>query len=93
MATTKKEGLIALELKNFEDKIKQFQEYLKKTNPAHIDDDKKRHDEWDCQIKIMNSLPNWLMSLKKLREEEESKQVETRGDATMSGLMQLLNDK
>ena len=87
MATAKKDGPIALELKNFEDKIKQFQNYLKANAPTDIVDDRKRHDEIDCQIKIMNSLPSWLQSLKKLREEETSKAVELRGETEMSGLM------
>lgn len=87
MATTKKDNAIALELKTFDSKIKQFQDYLKINDPSFMIDDRKRHDEIDCQIKIMSNLPAWLSALKKLREEEAEKKVELRGETEISGLM------
>ena len=91
MAKKKKEdSLIALELDKFESKIIQFQNYLEVHDIRDIYEDKKRHDEVDCQIKIMNNLPGWLAAYERLLEEkeEEVKKIEVRGEGEMSGLMQ-----
>lgn len=91
MAKKKKEdNPIALELDRFEKKIKQYQNYLEDYDFTQILEDKKRHDEIDCQNKIMNNLPNWLAAYEKLLEDEEEaiKKIEVRGEGEMSGLMQ-----
>lgn len=87
---SKKESLIALELNSFEDIVKRFQDYLSKYDVRFIEEDKKRHDEADCQIKIMNALPNWLAALERLRESKsDAKVVDVRGSSEMSGLMEI----
>lgn len=87
----KKESLIALELKEFSDKIKQFQGYLSEHDIRFMDEDKKRHDEVGCQIKIMDALPNWLAALEKLltTDEVQKKEIEVRGGNEVSGLMKI----
>lgn len=88
MAKPKKDSAIAMELEQFKAKIEQFQLYLEAFNVINITEDKKRHDEVACQIKIMDSLPGWLGGLEKLLEDESAaKAVEVRGDGEMSGLM------
>ena len=50
-------------------------------------DTSKRHAEIQCQIKIMDALPNWLAGLKKLKEDSETAEPEYRGDQVPNGLM------
>lgn len=91
----KENSPIALELKKFESKINQFQDYLRDFTISDIVDDKQRHNEIDCQIKILNALPQWLAALEKLLEQEDvTEQIETRGDQEISGIMsKKLNNK
>lgn len=91
MSTPKKtNSLIGLELAKLEKKIKQYQEYLEEFNIRTMKDQAERHKEIDCQIKIMNALPNWLASLEKLYGvENEKKEIEIRGGEEMNGMMKL----
>lgn len=77
--TKKKESPIALELKNYEAKIKEFQDYLTKTNILYILDSLERHNEIRIQKDLMKDLGTMLAQLATLRE-QESKVTETRGD-------------
>ena len=92
MAKTKKNEAIALELEKFEQKIREFQAYLEtynvnsKTETIMVDAS-KRHAEIQCQIKIMDALPNWLAGLKKLKEDSQTAEPEYRGDQVPNGLM------
>lgn len=92
MPKLKKNEAIALELEKFEAKIKEFQQYLETYNvtsktEAIMVDVSKRHAEIQCQIKIMDALPNWLAGLKKLKEDSETAAPEYRGDQVPNGLM------
>lgn len=87
------QNLIATELSRFEDKVKEFQDYLEKNtiitkvkNGKVIDaDEANRYKEIDIQMKIMSSVSIWLETLKKLRASDEKK-VEIRGSAEVSGM-------
>ena len=88
---TKNEA-IALELERFEAKIKEFPEYLETYDVTSKTDGvmtvaSKRHQEIQCQIKIMDALPTWLAGLKKLKEDSETAEPEYRGDQVPNGLM------
>lgn len=89
-----KESIINLELLRYEEKVKEFQDYLEKNTiitkvqngKLKEADENNRHKEIDTQIKIMNNLVNWLASLEKLRTAEEAKKFEARGDVEVNGL-------
>lgn len=84
--------IIAVELDKFEKIIFQYQDYLMKNDIRRMDDDKKRHDEGNFQIKVIDALPKWLSALEALRykEEEEKRDIkdEVRGGSELSGLME-----
>jgi hypothetical protein len=97
MAKTKKDSPIALETAEYEEKIREFQSYLKinaviskvtkaGTIQEEADSQDKRHKEILIQIKVMDSLPGWLLALKKLREEQEEHELKTRGDVDVPGI-------
>ena len=92
-------SLIHFELGRLEDKIKEFQDYLQinsilyKKNGFRIDDDDnlsneldKLHKEIVIQIKMQDALFNWMPLLEKLREKEENKNPDNRGDAEISNM-------
>lgn len=85
------ENLIDVEITKFENKVKEFQDYLKTNNIVTQvmrdnsivmteDDQDKLHKEILVQIKIQDALLQWMSLLKKLRETEKEKKAETRGD-------------
>jgi hypothetical protein len=89
--------LIARELGNFEDKLREFQRYLKDNNISGIvsvgndfdlseENQDKLHKEIIVQIKMQDAIMNWLPLLKKLRETEEQKDIETKGDIKIGGM-------
>lgn len=92
------DSLIAIPIQNLEDKVKEFQDYLRlnsivQTNGLRIDDSSftveaqdKLHKEIVIQIKMQDALFAWLPLLEKLREEKESTKFETRGDVATNGL-------
>jgi hypothetical protein len=92
-----KDSPIALEIVEYEEKIREFQNYLKK-NPIvstirkggdiqeEPESQDKRHKEIAVQIKVMDALPAWLLALKKLREEQAENELETRGDVDVPGM-------
>lgn len=99
----KNEGVIALEISKYEEKIKEFQDYLEQNNVVtkvtskgeyneadNVQD--KRHKEILIQIKMMDALPNWLSALKKLREEEIDK-LELRGGTEMSDAARIMIER
>lgn len=96
MPKTKKENPIALEILAYEDKINEYQTYLK-NNPiigtALLG--KELHAEIEVQIKIMTVLPTWLLALKKLKEssEEVSKQIETFGDVAINAAYRIMKEE
>lgn len=83
---TKKDNPIALPLKDYADKIDEFQEYLKKTPVKNIVDSAERHDEMKVQILLMKELPSMLKEYKSLMimEEEQKNKDGIRGDAELS---------
>ena len=87
MAAKKKDNPIALRLKEYENKIDEFQEYLKNTKIKNISDYSERHDEIKVQVLLMKELGPMLQQLKALLVVEESKQEESiRGDLELSPL-------
>lgn len=91
------ESLIAFELDNLENKVKEFQRYLtfnsilendKGINYDELQEDKqdKLHKEIVIQIKMQDALFSWLPLLEKLKEGEADKKVEIRGDVELNGL-------
>lgn len=94
--TIKPESYIHFELKKIESKVKEFQDYLSlnpitaqvtKGNEILLSDENqdKLHKEIVIQIKMQDALFNWLPLLEKLRE-DESKEVEKRGDVKIGGM-------
>lgn len=85
----KENSPIALQLEEFKEKINEYQSYLNSIDINKIRDTKERHNEVDCQIKIMNALPQWLAALEKLLEDADDikKEIEVRGGDEMSGIM------
>lgn len=84
MATSKKKvpsSLIGIELTKFEKKMNEFYQYLEDCKLKNIEDLK----EIDTQIKMMDAIIRWLPILEKLRETEETKKIEIRGDQEVGG--------
>lgn len=87
------QSLIEKETLRYEEKVKEFQDYLEQNtvirkikNGKVIEaDEANRYKEMDIQMKIMSNLPAWLEALKKLRDTNEKK-VEIRGSAEVSGM-------
>lgn len=89
-------SLIHFELEKLESKVHEFQKYLEFNSiiskvGVHIDDfdiaideQDKLHKEILVQIKMQDALFNWMPLLEKLREKDESKNPENRGDANIS---------
>jgi len=88
MAVRKKDNPIALPLQEYESKILELQEYLKKTPVKTIQDPHERHDEIKVQVLIMKELPSMLKELKTLliMEEEQKDKDNVRGDVELSPL-------
>lgn len=97
------DSLIGAEIEHIEEKIKEFQDYLRinsivtkvtKTNDVlRIDEivlteeqQDKLHKEILVQIKMQYALFDWLPLLKKLKETDETKGLETRGDIEVNGM-------
>lgn len=87
------DSLISVELKKFEQKLEQFQKYLELndflTQPDGLrfddtdvtgEDQEIRHKEILIQIKMQDAVLSWLPLLEKLKQGEEGKGLETRGD-------------
>lgn len=92
MANIKKNNVIALELKKFDAKIKEYQSYLALNDIREMADDKK-HKEIETQIKMMNALPSWLESLRKLMEEQETAGKDLRGDSEFNEAYKVMKGK
>ena len=97
------ENVIDSEIAKVEEKLCEFQRYLKDNNVAGMasvggdislseEDQDKIHKEIAMQIKMMDSVLNWLPLIKKLRETEQSKELEIRGDAKIGGLFKKQQD-
>lgn len=95
---------INVELKKFEEKLNQFQVYLEQNTivtQVTKDDEillsaegqDQLHKEITMQIKMQDSILSWLPLLKKLREENNSKQEEMRGGMEVNGLFVKENKK
>lgn len=96
------QDIILFELEKLEAKVNEFQKYLElNTINAQITKDgaitlseenqDKLHKEIVIQIKMQDALFNWLPLLQKLREGEQNKQLETRGDVEVNGLFRRAN--
>lgn len=87
MAGKKKENPIALKLKEYENKIDEFQEYLKNTKIKNIADYGERHDEIKVQVLLMEKLGPMMTQLKNLMIiEVEKEEQDIRGDLELSPL-------
>ncbi len=97
MAKKDKNNVIALEIENFENKIKEFQIYLHTHDIRRIGEFEKeggdKYKEVDLQIKMMNALPNWLVALKSLKEAAAELQEDLRGDSEMNDAAILIRRK
>lgn len=91
------ESLIGQEIEHLEEKINEFQLYLRLNNltvnengtrydELEIDAQDKLHKEIIIQIKMQDALFNWLPLLEKLKEGDQGKKFETRGDIPTNGL-------
>ncbi len=94
MAKINKDSLIHVELEKLEAKVNEFQTYLENNsilNFKPIDKDStqdyqdKLHKEMLVQIKIQDAVFAWMPLLLKLRETEDGKNIETRGDIKIGG--------
>lgn len=96
--------LVHFELERLEEKVKEFQDYLqvnsitaKVTSGNEVvlseDNQDKLHKEIVIQIKMQDALFSWIPLLEKLRETEDSKQLETRGDIEVNGMFKQNKDK
>lgn len=88
-------GVIALEIEKYEAKIKEFQDYLElnQIKDAYFETEQDKHKEIDTQIKMMNALPNWLLSLKQLKEDAKDKPIELRGGAQINDVAKMIMNK
>jgi hypothetical protein len=97
MAKAVKVNAVDVEISRVEEKIKEFQDYLKENTiitkvvngrlKEASEDQSMRHKEIEIQIKMNEAVLRWLPLLKVLREDEvEKKGVETRGDVQVSGI-------
>lgn len=89
MAKKIKDNPIALPLEEYESKIKELQEYLKKTPIKTISDYSERHDEIKIQVLVMKELPGMLKEWKLLlviEEENKPSSDPIRGDVPLSPL-------
>lgn len=98
------DNIIGKEILSLEDKVKEFQDYLKLnkiiskvTNGSEIllseENQDKLHKEIVVQIRMQDAIFNWLPLLKKLREIEDDTAIETRGDIPISGLFKKKKDE
>lgn len=87
-AQKKKNNPIALPLREYQDKVEEFQEYLKHSPIKSISDSSERHDEIKVQVLMMKELPVMLKELKALliMEEEQKEKDNVRGDVDLSPL-------
>jgi hypothetical protein len=90
-------NLILFELAKLENKVNEFQTYLElnpitaqvtKGNEIILSEENqdKLHKEIVIQIKMQSALFEWLPLLEKLRESENNKELETRGNLEVNGL-------
>lgn len=92
----KNASVVGVELQRFEDKLKEFQDYLEKNTiitKVHNGklkeaDEANRYKEIDMQIKMQNAVLTWLPILEKLRTTEDSRKFEARGGQEVNGLME-----
>lgn len=72
------DSIIAIELKRFEKKVQDFQDFIEKKPITDRD--------VATQIKVMDKLPGWLKELAELRKLDPSKTTNVRGDLNLSPL-------
>ena len=91
------DNIIAAEVEELADKVKEFQKYLKINNilttgsgvrydEVEEEVQEKLHKEILVQIKMQDAVFNWLPMLKKLRETEAVDSLETRGNVEVNGM-------
>lgn len=90
------DNLIDVEIKKFEAKLAEFQNYMQmNTIVTQVTDGDKillteenqdlLHEEILIQIKMQDAVLSWMPLLKKLRETEKEKVDENRGDIEVGG--------
>lgn len=96
MAKKNNDSVIALEIEKYEQKINEFQTYLETHDIRRIgefDGEEDKYKEIDTQIKMMNALPNWLVSLKALKEAAEEAKTELRGGNEISDAARIMMER
>jgi hypothetical protein len=104
MAKKPQTDVIALEREKYETKVKEFQDYLAQnplitvvTADGEIkeskDSQEMRHKELLLQAKIMDFLPNWLLAIKTLRQQDEEKQERLRAGTEINDVAKLIMRK
>lgn len=76
----KKTTLIGMELERYAKKIAEFQDYLDNMDIRSLADDKLRQSEINVQRSLMLDLGVMLSQLEQLRDKEEKRKKEVRGD-------------
>ena len=76
----KKGSLIGMELDKYSKKVAEFQEYLDSMDIRSLADDKLRQNEINVQRALMLDLGVMLAHLKSLREDDEKRAKEVRGN-------------
>lgn len=105
---TKAETLIDEEIRELENKVKEFQDYLRINSIVStisnnksirndeldltLEDQDKLHKEIVIQIKMQDAVFNWLPLLRKLRESEADLAPATRGDVEVSSMFKNKQD-
>lgn len=90
-------SLIHVELKKLEAKVKQFQDYLERNNINTVvtesgeivltdKDQEALHKEMLIQIKVQDALFAWLPLLEKLKQGEQDKADNVRGNTEIGGM-------
>ncbi len=90
MAKKNADNVVALEIEKYESKISEFQNYLA-INNFQISEDK--YKEADLHIKLMTALPNWILALKSMKEDAQTKTVELRGGGEISDGVRIMKER
>lgn len=91
MAKKQTVSVIALEIEKYEKKIAEFQDYLEKHKNFELAEDK--YKEGDFQTRLMDKLPNWILALKAMKEDAETKTIELRGGGAISDGARLIMER
>jgi hypothetical protein len=100
MAKKPQTDVIALEREKYEAKVREFQDYLAQnplvtmvTADGEIKESKDsqdmRHKELLLQAKLLDFLPNWILSIKAMRQQDEDKEQRLRAGSEINDIAKL----